>query len=51
MGENGAGKTMLVNDIMYTIRDAEIFGKNHEDFQSNEQSIMRIASARIRTHD
>ena len=32
VGENGAGKTMLVNDIMYTIRDAEIFGKNHEDF-------------------
>lgn len=32
VGENGAGKTMLVNDIMYTIRDAKFFEKNHEDF-------------------
>ncbi|RGJ64379.1 AAA family ATPase [Dorea formicigenerans] len=32
VGENGAGKTKLVNDIMYTIRDAKFFEKNYENF-------------------
>ena len=32
VGENGAGKTMLVNDIMYTIRDAKLLEKKLEDF-------------------
>lgn len=32
VGENGAGKTMLVNDIMYTIRDAKLYEKNQEEF-------------------
>lgn len=32
VGENGAGKTMLVNNIMYTIRDAKIYEKNRGEF-------------------
>lgn len=32
VGENGAGKTMLVNNIMYTIRDAKLYEKDLGEF-------------------
>lgn len=32
VGENGAGKTLLVNEIMYTIRDAKLFKNMQEEF-------------------
>ena len=32
VGENGAGKTMLVNNIMYTIRDVKFYEKNRGEF-------------------
>lgn len=32
VGENGAGKTMLVNEIMYAIRDIKLGVKGQEDF-------------------
>ena len=32
VGENGSGKTMLVNDIMYTIRDVKLLDRNQEDY-------------------
>ena len=32
VGENGAGKTMLVNNIMYTIRDAKLCEKDRREF-------------------
>lgn len=32
VGENGAGKTMLVNNIMYTIRDAKLFETQQREF-------------------
>lgn len=32
VGENGAGKTMLVNNIMYTVRDAKLYEKNRGEF-------------------
>lgn len=32
VGENGAGKTMLVNNIMYTVRDAKLYEKNRGEY-------------------